>query len=209
MTASVRSLGLALALALAGCITTTSMDRRIIEADDSPWLRPSPYLALELEENAARLPWTHGAERIDLVRWFAGAGEPAYETLLQLALDARADVAGSALAALGSTRDERLVPYVRELAWSGEVPLNLRLERARALLMLGDWSEIPLLVDALEADDLSTRALAGYALYRATGDRRGFNPRDEAEVRAESVRRWRAWWREREDEGILASRDEA
>jgi len=208
MTALCRVLASVLPLVAWGCVTT-GMARNHHDADDSPWLRPSPYLELKLEENAQRLPWTHGAERVELVRWFAGAGEPAYETLLMLASDSRSDVAGSALAALGSTRDERLVPYVRELSWSGNVPRTLRLERARALLMLGDWSEIPMLIDALGSDDLAVRALSGHALYRATGERRGFDPRAEPEVRAESVERWRSWWSERQAEGILASGDEA
>ena len=208
MTALSRVALLTSVFVLTGCITT-GIDRHERDADDSPWLLPSPFLELKLEENAARLPWTHGAERIELVRWFAGAGEPAYETMLALALDGRPDVAGSALAALGSTRDERLVPFVQELSWPGRVPESLVLERARALLMLGDWSEIPLLIDALGSDDLSIRALSGYALYRATGDRRGFDPRGTDEVRAESIGRWRSWWGERQDEGILASGEEA
>ena len=85
-----------------------------------PWLRPSPVLKEKIEENVRRLPWTHGMERVDLVRWFSEVGEPAYPVLLELCQDSRPDVAGAALGALGATGDERLVEQLHALPWPEE-----------------------------------------------------------------------------------------
>jgi len=199
-----RTAVLALAL-VAGCMTVgDSPDTPQVDGD-SPWLRPSAVLQTQIDENAERLPWTHGIERLELLRWFVGLGEPGYETLLGLAEDPRPDVAGSALAALGSTRDQRLVPYIHTLDWPPGASQELELERARTLFMLGDWSQVSVLIDGLESDDIGTRALSGHALFRVTGDSMGFDPQGEPEERAVAVERWREWWQTRTDEGILVS----
>lgn len=188
-------------LCLAACQTTTDQPRH--EVPDSPWLQPSPLLRARIAENVERLPWTHGTERLELIRWFAAVGEPAYDELLELAQDPRTDVAASALAALGATRDQRLVTSIHALEWPAGMPPELQLERARTLLFLGDWSEVPVLIRGLESDDLGTRALAGYALYRVTGDRLGFDPQAPPEERSAAVARWRDWWQGRQLEGLL------
>src|SRR5262245_32984182 len=76
----------------------------------SPWVQASPLLAQQIEDEAARLPYSHGFDRLEQIRWFASVGEPAYSVLLRLAEDSRDDVSAAALAALGATLDSRLVP---------------------------------------------------------------------------------------------------
>jgi hypothetical protein len=180
----------------AACGTTKSS----LHDDDveSPWLKPSPGLRQQIEDSAKRLPWTHGLERIDLISWFARCGEPAYPTLLQMVLDPRKDVAGAALAALGATRDSRLVDHLRALPWpEGDQQSDLALERARALLRLGDWQMVPVLIMGLRDERLMTRALCAQTLWEATHERFGYDPRAETGPREESIHRWEAWWQER------------
>jgi hypothetical protein len=162
--------------------------------DTSPWVRPSPGLQQRIERRAARLPWTHGVERLELVRWFAEIGEPAYEALLKLCQDPRPDVVGSALGALGATGDATLIPVLHELPWPDAEDVELRLERARALLRLGDYSMVPHLIDGLGHDRLMVRALCAQSLYAESHDRFGYLPGGEQEERALAVERWREWW---------------
>ena len=197
------ALAIAAAFLASACISNQPESRT--QHSTSPWVQPSPMLTEQLNDNAERLPWTHGTERVEILRWFTGVGEPAYDTLLELAADERIDVAGSALTALGSTRDQRLVKPIRALDIPVEASLLLRLERARALLYLGDWSEIPVLIDALESEERAVSALAGYALYRATGEAHGFDPKADLAERAAAAERWRSWWQERQSEGILGA----
>jgi hypothetical protein len=162
---------------------------------ETHWLMPSPALRQRIEEQAKRLPWTHGTERIELIRWFAGIGEPAYPTLLAMVLDPRPDVAGSALAALGATHDSRLVEELHKLPWPESlIGTDLDLERARTLLRLGDWQEIPVLIRGLQSDELMTRALCHQALGEATHEHFDYDPKGEPEVRAAAVKRWETWW---------------
>lgn len=190
----------ALAAAGASCASTSAAD-----AERSPWLAPSPSLRAQIEDEVAKMPWTHGAERVEQVRWFASVGEPAYATLLKLCVDDRPDVAGAALAALGATGDSRLVNHLHALDWPRELPRALELERARTLLRLGDWNEIDTLIAGLEDQSLWARSWCSQALVEATGQRHDFDPRGSEDARKASAERWRNWARERTAEGILAA----
>ena len=183
--------------------TTTDSDGK---ASIGPWIEPSPGLEQQIREHAQKLPWTHGIERVEIIQWFAGVGEPAYPVLLALVLDPRPDVAGSALAALGATRDSRLVEPLRELPWPGEEYTDLALERARTLLRLGDWSMVPHLIGGLEDERLLIRALCGQALFEATHERLDFDPNASPEERGASVARWRAWWQAKQRDPLLEAR---
>ncbi len=196
---------LAFALALlAACGSTKSQVVDYTEPSNDDWVQASPMLQQQIEEEAKRLPWTRGFERLEQVRWFASTGEPAYPTLFQLAEDDRDDVAAAALAALGATLDRRLVPHIHELHWSDSRNAgDLSLERARALIRLGDWSEIPTLIGGLRDDRVYTRALCLDALREATHETHGFDPRAEADEREKSVEHWELWWSERAGDSYM------
>jgi hypothetical protein len=199
------ALALVLAALLApACITSTTSSVSSRPKSTGPWLDPSPALKAQIEDKAKRLPWTHGLERVDMIQWFAGVGEPAYPTLLTLARDPRADVAGAAFAALGATRDSRLVEYLREMpAATGPDSTDLNLERARTLLRLGDWQSIPDLIAGLRDERPVTRALAIQALFEATHEKFDFDPRGEPAAREAAIQRWTNWWEGRRTDPLL------
>ena len=186
----------------AGCVTSLQTKNPV---SSSEWLEPSPGLRQQIEDCAKRLPWTHGLDRIDLIGWFSRVGEPAYPTLLDMVMDPRKDVAGAALAALGATRDSRLVEPLRRLPWpEGDQNSDLALERARTLLRLGDWQMVPHLIAGLRDERLLTRALCAQALNESTNERFGYDPRAEPDVREASVKQWEAWWKSRENDPMRA-----
>ncbi len=203
------SLGSLALVVCAGACANPSGGARPMSASaspSSPWIRPSPLLRQQIEDEAERLPWTHGFERLEQIRWFAAIGEPAYEKLLVLASDPREDVAAAALAALGATLDRRLVTYIRSLPWSSErEQSDLGLERSRTLLRLGDWSGIPSLIAGLRDERLYTRALCLDALKEATHETLDYDPRSEPQVRENAVKRWEEWWLSRAGDGLLSS----
>jgi len=190
---------LALAALLSSACSSTSGGKSA-----SGWLQPSPSLRQQIDEQIQRLPWTHGMERIEQITWFATVGEPAYEQLLTLCADPRADVAASAVAALGATRDSRLVEPLRAVKWSAGEDRALRFERARSFVRLGDWAQIGALIDGLSEEDAWARAWCLAALREVTGQDLGFDPRAEASDRASALERWRTWFASRSNEGILA-----
>ncbi|MAE28418.1 MAG: hypothetical protein QF724_03400 [Planctomycetota bacterium] len=165
--------------------------------EDVQWLDPSPALGARIDAGARRLPWSHGMERVELIRWFAAVGEPAYPTLLALVLDPRKEVSCAALAALGATGDSRLVDPLWSLPWPEADEVDLALERARTLLRLGDWRMAPPLIDGLRDERLLTRALCAQALFEATAESFGYDPRAAEDDREEAIRRWEYWLWER------------
>ncbi len=182
-----------LALSLASCVTVRD-DSPQREANLGPWIEPSAQLQLKIDQQTQRLPWSSGIDRIDIIHWFAEVGEPAYPALLELVLDPRPDVAGAALAALGATRDSRLVEPLRELPWPDIRHTDLALERARTLLRLGDWSMLPHLIGGLSDGRVMIRALCAQALYEATHERFDFDAGGTDEERAVAIERWQEWW---------------
>jgi HEAT repeat protein len=189
----------------AGCRST--QESQASKPDSGRWLKPSPLLEQQMQDEAERLPFTRGIERIEQIRWFAALGEPAYDTLIELLADPRDDVASSALSALGATGDRRLVPFIAGARGSTrERGRDLQLERARTLLRLGEWSEVPLLIEGLADTRLYTRALCIQALEEATGERHGFDPRGTDRDRERSVERWKAWWLQRSGDPMRTPR---
>lgn len=188
---------------LCACVSQARDVRRSGEPE-SPWIRATPLLAQQIEDEAARLPFSHGFDRLEQVRWFASIGEPAYTVLLRLATDPRDDVAAAALASMGATLDSRLVAHIQALAWSEErMRGDLGLERARTLVRLGDWSAMPTLIHGLRDRRLFTRSLCADALEEATHENHDYDPRAEEEARLRAVARWEQWWLQRTGEGIL------
>jgi hypothetical protein len=170
------------------------------------WLPASPILHQQIQDEADRLPWRHGVERLEAIRWFASVGEPAYPMLLTLATDPRDQVVASALAALGATGDSRLAEPLRIIPWEeGRFRGDLGLELARTLVRLGDWDEMPVLIAGLRDSRLFTRSLCSKSLSEATGDSRGYDPRAPEVERERAVLRWEAWWLARTGEGLLES----
>ena len=195
-------LGAALLLALGSCASSSE-----VVVEGSPWLQPSPILKQQILDEAARLPWTHGFERLEQIRWFALVGEPAYEMLLELAEDERDDVASASLAALGDTGDRRLVPHIHKLQWSAKrLEGDLGLERGRTLLKLGDWSEIPTLIAGLRDERVYTRTLCIQALELTTGQTLSFDPHAEDVDRERAAVSWELWWMSRMSEGLLGGK---
>lgn len=193
------------ALLLSACVTTSTSSIPTANRTTGPWLEPTPELRDRIEDAAKRLPWTHGMERVELIQWFAGVGEPAYPTLLGMVLDPRRDVATASLAALGATRDSRLVDHLHALPWPTEPDTDFTLERARTLLRLGDWGMVPHLIQGLRDDRLLPRALCVQALWEATHERFGYDPRADANAREEAIQRWEGWWKGRNGDPLLKS----
>lgn len=198
------ALGLVLAgLLSSACVTTVKDGPPPPERADSDWVLPSSSLRDDIERQAAALPYRHGAERLEAIAWFTAVGEPAYDTLLGFLEDERTPVVASSLAALGGTRDHRLVPYLQDAgreAWTG----TLALEYARTLVRLGDWDSMPVLIDGLESEEKLERALCAETLFEATRERMGFAAGGSLPERTAAVERWRSWWERRSADALLA-----
>lgn len=189
-----------LALALLGCSSTPEAPAKASARPGRPaitWIEASPVLQREIEEHVAQVPYLQKPD--DFLRevdWFVRVGEPAYETLLDVARDADPKVAGFALTVFAARGDARLVPHLAEIPWpAGDSPeqVQLRYERARCHVKLGDWEPMSILVDGLGDENLWNRAQCFKALRDETGQTFDYHPRLEGAERAASIARWREW----------------
>lgn len=188
--------GLLLALSsvmLAACVTTGTGS--ISPADsDSIWVQPTPQFRRKLVEQADRVPYIQRTEEmVEIIRFFVQARESAYDLLLEMAVSPHPKVVGTALAALGETRDERLAPYVAAVDLRVGGGRQLQYERARCLVKLGDWSEMSILISGLRDDDLWSRALCAKALRDVTHLSHRFFPDGDEGEREVAVQAWEAW----------------
>ena len=187
------ALSLVALLVVASCSSTKQVSQS--QPAEGRWLTPSPLLKSQLEDEADQLPYVRSIERLELIRWFAGVGEPAYGTLLGLLSDPRDEVAAAAFAALGITGDRRLVDPIRATEWEPvERSHDLKLERARTLVRLGDWREIPTLIEGLSDERRFTRRLSITALKESTGEDLGYDEDASETSREIAIAAWERWW---------------
>jgi hypothetical protein len=184
------------------CVTTEIKKHDMTGLPVSDWVLASRSLQGDIDAHAEALPWTHGVNRIDMITWFAGVGEPAYDTLLAFLEDERPEVVATSLAALGATSDPRLVGYLR----AAEQPnwgTNILMESARARVRLGDWDAMPPLIDGLESEKVFVRSMCVQSLYEATREKMGYDSHAALPARKAAVARWRAWWENRSADELL------
>ena len=86
----------------------------------------------------------------------------------------------------------------------------VRLESARAVLEIGAWNAVPVLLQGLNDPDLQTRSLCAEILEQKVGENFGYDPKASESERAASILQWNRWWEEKKGdpsvEGNLVSR---
>jgi hypothetical protein len=180
------------ALLVSGCVTDGGT-----RAKGQDFTQASDKLTREIENHALAVRAGRNLEVFAReAEWFRGVGEPGYPTLIEFAADADVRVASFGLATISAQRDPRLLAPLKEAV---PTPADgpLRMEYARALALLGDWSQVDVLVDALASEDMRIRGSAVKALRDLTGETRGFHPQGSPSDRAAAIERWRFWADER------------
>lgn len=99
-----------------------------------------------------------------------------------------------ALWSLGVIGDRTSAPSVTEAL--GDPSPAVRCAAAIVAERLCERATLPLLLNALEAEEAPLRYHAFYTLTRLTGQRFGYNAYAKAEQRTGAVAAWRTWWRE-------------
>ena len=197
---------LGLVLFAVSCSSTKGAASSDLDAGaEVTWLEPSPSLARSIENHAMEVSQMSVTD--DFVRlsdWFQGVGEPAYPKLLEMAGSSDDNQRTFALSVIAAQRDPRVLGPLREaVPMSSIAKLQHRYEMARALLMLGDNSGVPLLIDGLESPGHRARAQSIRALERGTNAGIEYNAGASDEERAVSVAAWREWWSALDQDQLL------
>ncbi len=197
---------LGLVLLSGSCSSTKGAAPSGMDAEaEVSWLEASPSLARDIELHAMEV--SQMAVQDDFIRlsdWFQSVGEPAYPKLLEMAGSSDDAQRTFALSVIAAQRDPRLLSPLRErVPMSSIAKQQHRYEMARALLMLGDNSGIPVLIDGLESPSRGARAQSITALNRGTNAGIEYNAAASEQERAASVAAWRQWWSEMDRDMLL------
>jgi hypothetical protein len=149
----------------------------------------------EIQSRVEQIPFQHREELLQNLLWLSQTGEPAIPAVLQGLEHKEAKVRSSCAWVLGRMRDRRVIPQLKAVAVDPDE--TVRLEVARSLVMMGDLSQAPRLIEGLDSDRKEVRFLCHEALKAATGRDFGFDhlSPDPAQ-RQLAAYGWRHWWSE-------------
>ena len=170
------------------------------------WLEPSPALARQIEIKALEVSQINSSvdDFVRLSDWFQSVGEAAYPKLLEMVTSPDNNQTSFALAVIAAQRDVRMLKPLRQAAPLESIRSEShRAAMARALLMLGDRSGVPILIDGLESPNIFARRKCLSALKRGTNVEIPYNANASEEERADGVKAWRKWWAEMEQDDLL------
>jgi len=174
-------------VALGACGSTSSY-----EGHD--FAKPGEIMAQEINERINRIQYQRKEELISNLVWLKEAGEQAIPALSRALGHRVPKVRSSAAWVLGAMGDKRSIQFLRQHQ-SDSSPV-VRLEVARAMLLLGDYEGVNELINGLESEHSHVRFLCYSALHSATGKEFGYDIQGEdAVARRASVDQWRDWWK--------------
>jgi hypothetical protein len=176
---------LLLALPLFGCGTTGE--------SNTEYAQPNGLMGKEIDRRVQDISFQHRDELYNNLLWLAQRGEVAVPALLNGLQNSEPKVRSSCAWVLGRIGDRRTIGDLKKLTTDPQE--TVRLEVARSLVEMGDVSQCPMLIGALDSDKVQVRAMVHEALKRATGRDFGFDHlSDNVEQRKLAVLRWRQWW---------------
>lgn len=169
-----------------------------------PFDEPNVLLKQQIDKKVADLRYTHGVELMNSLDWLARCGELAFHALIEALDDTDTTTRSSAANILGRGRDRRVIPYLQKKVNDSDV--RMRFEVARALLRLGDWSNMPILIAGLRDSSEYVRALCNDALKTSTQVDFGFVSSATESEREPKVQKWESWWQARSKDFFFAAK---
>ncbi|MFQ5504973.1 MAG: HEAT repeat domain-containing protein [Planctomycetota bacterium] len=168
---------------LSGCSTTST----------EPFTPAGKIMSQLIQERIDRIPYQHKDELLSNLQWLSQQGEQAIPYLVP-ALDHEVPkVRSNAAWVLGVIGDKRSIPFLQ--SHSEDSSPIVRLEISRSLLLLGDYSHVPELIEGLDSEHSHIRFLCFSVLSTTTGKKFDYDLREKDEAkRKKSVEQWRQWW---------------
>jgi len=166
------------------------------------------YLDREIKKIVDRLPYQTGMDLYRDLNHLTAFEEFAIEPMRECLSHENSKVRASAALVLGQLRAKEALGDLLKVTKDSN--RWVRLEAARAVLEVGAWDSVPMLLECLDDPDPQIRILGSEILERKTGQNLGYDPQAPPAERSAAARRWNQWWEEMQDdpglEGNLASR---
>ncbi len=183
-------------ISLAACSTTP--------VETSPFLAPNDLMGQEIENRIEQIPYLHREQLYDNMIWLSKLGEQAIGSLLGGLQHSTPKVRSSCAWILGRIGDRRTISYLQAMADDeNEV---VRLETARSLVLMGDVTRSPILIEGLDSPKVQVRYLCHEALKEVAARDFGYDHLSEdPQARRKAVLGWRRWWSQQTADPWFAS----
>ncbi len=174
------------------------------KVEESLFTEPNRLMGQEIDDRVDQITYQHREELYNNMLWLAQVGEQAIPSLLRGLEDSEPKVRSSCVWILGRIGDRRTIPSLKPLVTDDNE--RVRLEAARTLLVMGDVSTSPVLIEGLDSDKVQVRYLC-HEVLKATSLRDfGYDHLSEDMMtRQKSVYEWRNWWSEQSGDSFFAS----
>lgn len=190
------------AAALASCASNGQTSASL---SDSEWLEPSAELQRKISQKEIEVSicpdqftW------IGLSDWFQSVGEPAYPKLLEMISYGNPRQRSFSLCVIAAMQDRRLLEPMREaMPTSALESEGIHREYARALAKMGDFSELPVLIEALRDSSPEQFGRAARALETVTNSNIPVSASSTLEEREKIVEAWLGWWEKQQQDALL------
>lgn len=182
--------GMLLVLLAGGCVTEGGPPER---EDDGKG--PVARVHARINRKIDRMPHLNGQRLLAVIQEIIAYKELALEPVKEALPDTDARTRANLIYILGYVGGEQahaaVIPYLKS---EEEV---VRFEAAAALVNMGDWSGVPLLLDYMESEDRHKRFKAAQAMLEVTDRDFGYNFDAPPHERQKAMKRWRHWWQDR------------
>ena len=183
-----------LVVLLAACVT----ERVGIGADGEA------FMERQVQKIVARIPYQSGPALIEDLNRLIAFGHFSVKPMCECLKSRNAKVRSSAAFVLGQLKVTESLDELFDL--TDDKNKLVRLEAARAILDIGAWDTVPILLVGLGDNEKSVRYLSFDALNRKTGENFGFQFDGPAEERREATEKWFLWWEiEKENPAIVGN----
>lgn len=150
------------------------------------------FLEKEIDKIIARLPYQTGIDLFKDINHLVSYDRFVIEPMMECLDSPNDKVRSSAALVLGTLRAEESLEKL--LTMTEDESKWVRMEVARAVLEIGAWDTIPLLIDGLDDEDERTRELCIHVLRDKTGENFGYVQNAQEQDRCVAVQAWRNWW---------------
>lgn len=154
---------------------------------------PGPLLRKQIAHRIANLKFQRGVALLDSLNWLILYGEAAVPQLLTALQAPDPRTRAYAAYVLGEIGDRRAVPPLRRALARERVRL-VRYETAAALVTLGDWGQVGLLIEGLADPRRRFRHKCFEVLEKQLRLTLGYDPDAPPAEREQALAKWRAWW---------------
>ena len=193
------------ALVLGGLASCAAPHTTSASLSATDWLEPSADLQRQIDQKAIEVSTCQDRYTwVGLSDWFQSVGEPAYGKLLEMVEFGDPRQRSTALCVIAAMQDRRLLQPMRDaMPASALESESTRREYARALAKLGDFSELPVLIEAMRDSNPEQFGLAHRALEEVTNTDIKVSATSTPEERERIVQAWMTWWTDHQADFLL------